>query len=145
MSLAEQTDPGDNSRDEIPCTPENHPVPMNAGAPSQEIQTEQRAENNASPSKRSVRTLAKTTSFTEVVQMSSAPTSAPSSATTTGVEAASSQRTPANRRKDATVYYRHPSGYSMYLRPAEYEETQEDFVPVSEAAAHPTLSPLLFR
>ncbi|KAK4547132.1 hypothetical protein LTR36_001353 [Oleoguttula mirabilis] len=56
-----------------------------------------------------------------------------------------SARTPLSRRPDATILYTLPGGYSMYLTPSEYEETEKDLVPPTEAAAHPPASALLFR
>ena len=56
-----------------------------------------------------------------------------------------SSRTPISRRPDATILYSLPGGNSVYLTPQEYEETEGELVPVSEAEAHPPLPPILFR
>lgn len=52
---------------------------------------------------------------------------------------------PVQRRPNATILHTLSSGHSMWLTPDEFKNTQEHYVPVPDALAHPPLPPLLFR
>lgn len=50
-----------------------------------------------------------------------------------------------SRRETAIILYERPSGDALYLKPKEFAEVQADLVPITQEAAHPPMSPLLFR